>query len=859
MKAARPRRAFRRWVLAVSLMMAAGASAAGPAATRSDGGTLTLGLQLEPPLLDPTVSPAASISEIASGNLFEGLVRFDARGEAVPCLSERWDISDDGLDYTFHLRTGVRFHDGAVFDSGAARFSLDRARAPDSPNPQKARLAAILSIAAPDPQTLVIHLSRRSGSLLQSLAWTSFAMLSPASAAHNAVSPVGTGPFKFSAWRRGDAIELVRNDDYWGRHATLARAVFRFIPEPAAAYAALMAGDVQAFPNYPSPESVAQFKRDPRFAVYVGSTEGETLLALNNRKPPFNDLNVRRAVSHALDRAAIIDGAMYGYGEPIGSHFPPRSPAAVDLTGLYPHSVSAARTLMARAGYPHGVDVTLKLPPPSYARRGGEIVAAELGAIGIRVRIENIEWAQWLDQVFSRHDFDMTIIQHAEPMDYDIYGRDDYYFGYSDVAFKSLLGELENDVDAPQRSRTLAAIQRKIAADAVNAFLFQYPKLSVYDRHVTGLGFDNPLNATDLSAARFDDAWVGAAARDRGDPARFPLRWLVAAAAAALLTLAARRFGPGIVARRLLTLALMLAASSVAIFAVVDVAPGDPAQFMLGLQADPQSVATLRHDLGLDGSVLHRYAGWIGGCLRGDFGTSYTYRVPVGQLIAERMQVSVPLAAFALLLTIIVAVPVGILSAAFQGRAVGGLLSAATQLGIAIPNFWLGILLVLVFAIDLRWVSAGGFPGWSAGLAPALKSLTLPAIALALPQTAILARVLRGSLLDTLHEDFVRSARAKGLSRMWALCRHALPNALIPVLTVLGMQFSFLLAGAVIIENVFFLPGLGRLVFQAIVQRDLIVVQSVVLLLVAAVVVVSFLVDLAYRWVDPRLREGAGR
>jgi ABC-type dipeptide/oligopeptide/nickel transport system permease component/ABC-type transport system substrate-binding protein len=815
---------------------------------------------LEPPVLDPTASPAAAISEVTAGNLYEGLVRFDADGEARPCLSDRWLISDDGLDYVFHLRAGVRFHDGSAFDAQSAKFSLDRARDPQSANPQKARLSAVQSISILDPQTVRIHLSRRSGGLLQSLAWTAFAMLSPASVQQNAVHPVGTGPFKFGAWRRGDSIELIRNEDYWGPRAPLARAVFKFISEPAAAYAALMAGDVQAFPNYPAPESVAQFKADSRFSVYVGSTEGETILALNNRKPPLNDLNVRRAISYALDRTAIIDGAMYGYGDPIGSHFPPRSPAAVDLTGRYPHSPDAAKVLMARAGYAKGLKLTLKLPPPAYARRGGEIIASQLAAIGIDAKIENIEWAQWLDQVFSRHQFDMTVVQHAEPMDYDIYGRDDYYFGYASDEFKSLLARLENDITAPGRKRTLALIQRKIADDAVNGFLFQYPKLSVYDRHLVSLGLDNPLNATDLSLAHFDLPQQRTAGTGfKPGPYGSAARWVFLVLGAGALILIALRFGALVLARRLLVLAGMLIAASAVIFTIVQIAPGDPAQFMLGLSADPQSVAALRHDLGLDGSAMHRYLEWVGGCIRGDFGMSYTYRVPVGALIAERIQVSLPLAVYALMLTILVSLPIGVIGAAFRGRWPDGVISGATQLGIAIPNFWLGILLVLVFAIDLRWVSAGGFPGWESGFWPAVKALTLPGIALALPQTAILARVLRGSLIETLQEDFIRTARAKGVSELAALWRHALPNALIPVLTVLGMQFSFLLAGGVIIENVFFLPGLGRLVFQAIVQRDLIVVQSVVLLLVFAVVSVSFLVDLSYVWIDPRLREPGRR
>ncbi len=307
-------------------------------------------------------------------------------------------------------------------------------------------------------------------------------------------------------------------------------------------------------------------------------------------------------------------------------------------------------------------------------------------------------------------------------------------------------------------------------------------------------------------------------------------------------------------AMRLLSLTLSLVAASVVIFAVIEVIPGDPAAYMLGLNADPDAVAALRDELGLNGSVLSRYLHWIGGALQGDFGQSYTYRVPVSELILQRTQVSGPLAIYALLLSVLIAFPVGIIAASRRGKPADYGIMAATQLGIAVPNFWFAMLLVLVFAVKLHWVSAGGFPGWDGGLFTGLKALTLPAIALALPQASILARVLRSSLLDTLHQDYIRTARAKGLSRRQTLMRHALRNGLIPVLTILGLQFSFLLAGAIIIENVFFLPGLGRLIFQAITQRDLIVVESVVMLLVFAVILVNFTVDIAYAIADPRLR-----
>lgn len=307
------------------------------------------------------------------------------------------------------------------------------------------------------------------------------------------------------------------------------------------------------------------------------------------------------------------------------------------------------------------------------------------------------------------------------------------------------------------------------------------------------------------------------------------------------------------VTRRLISLGLSLLVASALIFSVVELVPGDPASFMLGTGAQPETVAALRQQMGLDLPLPLRYLHWLGGVLTGDLGHSFTYKTPVAGMILDRMQVSLPLALLALALAALIALPIGMFAAARRGRAGDTGVMAATQVGIALPNFWFAMLLVLLFAVKLRWLPAGGFPGWDHPAA-ALKSLLLPAVALALPQAAILARVLRSALVETLGQDYIRTARAKGLSAGQALSRHALRNALIPVLTIMGMQFSFLLAGAIIIENVFYLPGLGRLIFQAITQRDLIVVQGAVLVLVAAVILVTFLVDLSYALVDPRLR-----
>lgn len=309
---------------------------------------------------------------------------------------------------------------------------------------------------------------------------------------------------------------------------------------------------------------------------------------------------------------------------------------------------------------------------------------------------------------------------------------------------------------------------------------------------------------------------------------------------------------------RLLTLALTLFAAAVLVFLVLEVLPGDPAALILGVNARPDTLAALHHAMGLDRPAIVRLFAWLGAMLVGDFGESFTYHVPVAGLIVDRIGVSLPLALLAIAVSTAIAIPTGVFAAANRGRTGDTLTMAAAQVGVAVPNFWLGLLLILLFSVKLAWFPASGFPGWGGGVWPGVRALILPALALALPQGAILARVTRASMLETLAENYMRTALAKGLSPGRALWRHALPNALIPVVTILGLQFSFLLAGTIIIENVFTLPGLGRLVFQAIAGRDLIVVQALVVLLAGSVIVVNFFVDIAYVLIDPRLRAQGG-
>lgn len=462
--------------------------------------SITVGMQLEPPHLDPTSAAAGAIDSVLYSNVFEGLTRFMGDGSIVPGLAESWDITEDGLTYTFTLHSGVTFHDGTSMDAEDVKFSLDRARAEDSANAQKALFAGIASVEAVDPTTVKVTLTEPNGNFLFNMAWGDAVIVAPESIENIKTSPVGTGAFKFSDWVQGDKIELVKNPDYWGTPAVLDNATFKFISDPTAAFAAVMAEDVDAFTGFPAPESLAQFEADPRFQVLVGSTEGETILSTNNKQPPFDDVRVRQAVAHAIDRQAIIDGAMFGYGTPIGTHFAPHNPAYVDLTGQSAYDPEKSKALLAEAGFADGFETTLHLPPPSYARRGGEIIAAQLAAVGIKAEITNVEWAQWLETVFRGKNFGLTIVSHTEPMDIGIYARPEYYFQYDNADFQTLMSDLNSTTDPAQRTEMMEMAQRMIADDYVNGYLFQLAQLSVARAEIQGLWTNAPTQATDLTA-----------------------------------------------------------------------------------------------------------------------------------------------------------------------------------------------------------------------------------------------------------------------------------------------------------------------------------------------------------------------
>lgn len=486
-------RAWKTILAATALALAASTAAF---AARTD---LVLGMVLEPPHLDPTAGAAAAIKEVGYANVFEGLTRINSDGSVSPALAESWEISEDGKVYTFKLHGGVKFHDGTDFTADDVKFTLDRARAADSVNPQKQLFAAIDTVDVVDPTTVKVTLKNPQGSFLYNMGWGEAVIVAPESADGNKETPVGTGPFKFDNWAKGSSITLVKNPDYWGEAVALDKAEFRIIPDAAAAIPALLSGDVQAFSNMPVGDGLPQIEADPRFKVVLGSTEGETVLSTNNKRPPFDKLEVRQAIAHALNRDEIIAGTPPGFGTPIGSHFAPHHPAYVDLTGTYPYDPAKAKELLAAAGFPDGFKATLKLPPPGYARDGGQIIASQLRQVGIDLEIIPVEWAQWLEQVFKEKDYDLSIVSHVEPMDIGIYARPDYYFQYENPAFNAIIAELDVTADEAKRYDLYKQAQEILAKDAVNGFLFQLPKIGVWDAKLEGMWENWPLAVSDLT------------------------------------------------------------------------------------------------------------------------------------------------------------------------------------------------------------------------------------------------------------------------------------------------------------------------------------------------------------------------
>lgn len=477
-----------------SLHFTAFAMALGFSVSAAPAADLVVGLQQEPTSLDPTSDATASIDGMLTQNVYESLTIVTENGEVQPNLASSWEVSDDGLTYTFTLTDTAQFHDGSAFDAEDVLFSFNRAMAEDSVNPSKGIFKPIESVAALGARTVQIKLKNKDAFFLFNMGKGDSSIVAAETAATNNANPVGTGPFRFDSWTRGDRLTLVRNADHReAASVALDSVTFRFISDPAAATAAMMAGELDAFPGFPAPELLEQFEADPRFRVNQGSTEGEVILAMNNAKPPFDNIEVRRAISTAINRDEIIDGAMYGKATPIGSFYPPHGKAYVDLTGAYPTDTAKAKAMFEAAGVA-GQTMTLRVPPFPYAMRSAEIIQAQLADAGIDAKVENVEWGFWISEVYKKLNYDMTIIAHTSPNDMGNFARGPkYFYGYDDPKMTALWESISTEADAEKRDMLLKEGQRYLSDQAVHGFLFQLPLLGVFSNEVKGYWSSAPV------------------------------------------------------------------------------------------------------------------------------------------------------------------------------------------------------------------------------------------------------------------------------------------------------------------------------------------------------------------------------
>ncbi len=492
-----------RFVLLVAVLLGPGAAEPAAAAKSS----LTIGLVVEPEGLDPTIAAPTTIREVTWLNIYEGLVRLDENGHVLPLLASSWTISDDGLTYRFKLQPGVTFHDGTPFDSSIVKFSLDRARAPDSTNAQKQFFEPIDHVETPDPMTAVIKLKHPTGLFLYWLAWGDSVMVAPKSVPTNKTHPIGTGPFRFKQWVQGDRIVLERNPDYWQKgKPKLDTITFRFINDPQAQAAALRAGDVDAFPEFSAAELFGEFRKDSRFATLIGATPNKLIAGMNNARKPFDDLRVRQAMMMAIDRKQVMEGAYSGLGTPIGSHYAPSDEGYIDLTGVLPYDPAKAKELLAAAGYANGFTFTMKVPQMSYTTRAAQIMQAMFAEVGVTMKIVPSEFpAKWIEEVFTNADYDMTIIDHAEPMDIDIYARPKYYFNYHNPKFNAVVDEAYATADPGKRDRLLGEAQRILAHDVPALYLFDLPFLNVQNAKLKGMWKNQPIPECDVTEAYWSE------------------------------------------------------------------------------------------------------------------------------------------------------------------------------------------------------------------------------------------------------------------------------------------------------------------------------------------------------------------
>jgi peptide/nickel transport system substrate-binding protein len=472
-----------------------------PALAQSRKATMVLGMTLEPPGLDPTAGAASAIAEVVQYNVFETLTKINADGSVGPLLAERWEVSPDLRTTTFYLRKGVKFSNGEPFNAQAVKYSFERAAGEKSTNKDKRTFAAMESVRAVDDHTVVIINKEPDPDFPFLMGQATAIIVEPKSVDTNATKPVGTGPYVLESWSKGSSITLKASPSYRAPGAIrIKRATFRFISDPAAQVASVLSGDVDAFVRV-TPRGLNQFKSNARLQTVVAGSRAKTVLAINNGKKPLNDVRVRRAISAAIDRKAVISGAGDGLGVPIGSHYVPGAAGYIDTTGVNPYNPDKARALLKEAGITTPLELSLVLPPPPYARQGGEVIVAQLAKVGITAKVQNVEWAQWLANTYGgAHNYDLTIISHVEPFDLDNFTKPDYYWRYQNTKFNELYAKIKTTPNVAERNKLLGDAQKLLADDAALTWLYQPQWVTVAKKGVQGLWKNMPVFVNDLSA-----------------------------------------------------------------------------------------------------------------------------------------------------------------------------------------------------------------------------------------------------------------------------------------------------------------------------------------------------------------------
>src|SRR5215471_6974073 len=807
------RRTAALWL--VGILAAVGSVAAGIAWAQAPaaGGTIIFAAGADPDSLDPQ-NTQSNTGEQVNRMMYDNLVRFSTKMQIEPALAESWTQSKDGLVWTFKLRKGVKFHDGTAFDAKAVKYLFDRVLGEEKPFKASLYTPFVQGAQVVDDATIRVTLKQPFAAFLFRLAHSAGGIPSPA--AHQkwgkdfALHPSGTGPFKFVEWVKGDRVVVERNDGYWGGRPLLDRVVVKTVKEDAARVLMLESGDADLILNIP-PEDIPRLRKDARFSVESIATARALYVTINVKKKPFDDVRVRQALNYAVNREAIVKSLFQGNAEVISGIVAPLQNGYAKLPG-YPFDPKKAKELLAQAGA-----ASLKVKLLSHKGRyvkDFELVQAvqqDLSAVGVEAALSTMEWGAYLSatKAAPEHtDRELFMLGWSPSTGEAQWGTFPLLHSSQWVPKGDNRGFFSSKAldDALDRATTATSDQARLAAlgEAQQVIIKEAPVIFLLSPNMV----------------------VGQTKKVHG-VVNLPLELAY-------------------VVRRLLLLVPVLVGVSVVSFALLQLVPGDPALILAGEEATEEVLTRIRQEYGLNRPLPVQFLAYLRHAVVGDLGVSIQSRQPVSTLLKQRFPFTLKLAFLAILVSATLGVVAGIVAATNRNSPLDIAALLGSLVGISLPIFWLGLLAILIFSVRLHWLPSGGSGS------PA--HLVMPALVLGAASSAVIARTTRASMLEVLRQDYVRTARAKGVSDQLVVYRHALGNAMIPILTVFGLEFGYNLGGAVLTETVFSLPGVGRLIVEGIFARDYPVVQGALLVVATTFVLVNLLTDVAYAYFDPRIR-----